>query len=215
MIDDLTTQGVTEPYRMFTSRAEYRLSLRADNADERLTGLGLAIGCVGRPRADAHRARMQKLDAARALLKGLTATPNELQKRGLAVNSDGVRRSAFELAAQAEFPIARLSEVWPECRAIAPDIVTRVEYDAKYAAYLDRQAEDIERYRRDEAMTIPADFSFQNLPGLSSELSAKFEARRPATIGQAGRVEGVTPAALAVVAAHVRKQTRSEARRAG
>jgi len=214
MIDDLTTHGVTEPYRMFTSRAEYRLSLRADNADERLTGLGIEIGCVTRARAIAHGDRMEKLSAARALMQGLTATPNELGKRGLAVNADGVRRSAFELAAQPEFPIARLAEVWPELGAIDAKIVTRVEFDAKYAAYLDRQSEDIERYRRDEAMTIPADFSFRSLPGLSSELSAKFETHRPATIGQAGRVEGVTPAALAVVAAHVRKQTRGEAKRA-
>jgi tRNA uridine 5-carboxymethylaminomethyl modification enzyme len=210
MVDDLTTHGVTEPYRMFTSRAEYRLSLRADNADERLTGFGMALGCVGAERAARHGARMEKLEAARALLRSLTATPNELGKHGLVVNSDGVRRSAFELAAQPEFPVARLAEMWPECRTIDQEIVMRVEFDAKYAAYLDRQAEDIERYRRDEAMTIPSNFSFRNLPGLSSELSAKFEAHRPATIGQAGRVEGVTPAALAVVAAHVRKQTRGE-----
>ena len=158
---------------------------------------------------------MDKLTAARGLLQSLTATPNELQKRGLSVNSDGVRRSAFELAAQPEFPIARLAEVWPELGAIDAKVVTRVEFDAKYAAYLDRQTEDIERYRRDEAMAIPTDFSFRDLPGLSSELSAKFETHRPATIGQAGRVEGVTPAALAVVAAHVRKQSRGEVRRVG
>jgi tRNA uridine 5-carboxymethylaminomethyl modification enzyme len=206
MIDDLTTHGVTEPYRMFTSRAEYRLSLRADNADERLTGLGLEIGCVGSTRATRHAALMAKLDVAREKLKGLSATPNELARRGLDVNADGIRRSAFELAAQPEFPLSALAEVWPALRAIEPAIVKRVEFDAKYAAYLDRQTEDIARYRRDEALAIPDDLDFSAMPGLSSELRLKFASLRPGTLGQAGRVEGVTPAALAVVAAHARKK---------
>ena len=208
MIDDLTTQGVTEPYRMFTSRAEYRISLRADNADERLTDLGIEIGCVGFSRAARHRTLMAKLDAARVILRGSSATPDELARRGLNVNADGIRRSAFELAAQPEFPLCLLAEVWPEFKDIEPAIVKRVEFDAKYSAYLDRQTEDIARYRRDEALAIPQDLDFREMPGLSSELRLKFETLRPGTLGQAGRVEGVTPAALAVVAAHVRKKAR-------
>ena len=205
MLDDLTTLGVTEPYRMFTSRAEFRLSLRADNADERLTERGLALGCVGRERANAYCDDRDRLAEARAMLCEATATPSFLAARGLSVNQDGLRRSAFELAAQPQFAIASLARVWPELGRIAPPLARRLEADAKYAVYLDRQAEDVARYRREESMALPDDLDYAGLSGLSNELRQKFVQVRPRSLGQAGRVEGVTPAALALVAAHARR----------
>ncbi|MGD0562483.1 MAG: tRNA uridine-5-carboxymethylaminomethyl(34) synthesis enzyme MnmG [Roseiarcus sp.] len=207
MIDDLVTKGVTEPYRIFTSRAEYRLSLRADNADERLTGKGAKLDCVGPERAALHRDAMARLDAARSAMKAATASPTALAAAGIMVNQDGVRRSAFELAAQPHLTIEALARVWPELGAIDASLARRVEADAKYAVYLDRQDEDVARYRRSEAATIPADFDYSNLSGLSNELKAKFIAARPASLGQAGRIEGATPAALALIAAHARRRT--------
>ena len=209
MIDDLTTQGVTEPYRMFTSRAEFRLSLRADNADERLTDKGITLGSVGPERRGAFRALQGQLDEARAMLKTATATPRVLEAHGLSVNRDGARRSAFELAAQAQFPIAHLMGVWPELANIPAKLIPRLEADAKYSVYLDRQAEDVARYRRDEAAILPADLDYAHLSGLSNEIKQKFIAVRPASLGQARRIEGVTPAALALIAAHARRADRS------
>ncbi len=205
MVDDLTTHGVSEPYRMFTSRAEYRLSLRADNADERLTEKGIVLGCVGAERASAWRGARDRLERARALLRTVTATPPVLEAHGLSVNQDGVRRSAFELAAQPQFPIPALARVWPELLSIPRELVPRLEADAKYAVYLDRQAEDVARYRREDAMAIPDDFDYARISGLSTELREKFVAVRPRSLGQAGRIEGMTPAALALVAAHARR----------
>jgi tRNA uridine 5-carboxymethylaminomethyl modification enzyme len=212
MIDDLTTHGVTEPYRMFTSRAEFRLSLRADNADERLTAKGIALGCVGPERARAFRALEGELDRARATLKAVTATPSELEAHGIIVNRDGARRSAFELAAQAQFPLALLARVWPQLANIPANLVSRLEADAKYSVYLDRQAEDIARCRRDDSAILPADLDYGRLSGLSNEIRQKFIAVRPASLGQARRIEGVTPAALALIAAHARKAGRASAR---
>jgi tRNA uridine 5-carboxymethylaminomethyl modification enzyme len=212
MIDDLITKGVSEPYRMFTSRAEYRLSLRADNADERLTPRGVALGCVGPERAASHRAAAARLEAARAMMTAASASPTALAAAGIAVNQDGVRRSAFELAAQPHLSIEALARVWPELGAIEPALARRLEADAKYAVYLDRQDEDVARYRRSEALTIPADFDYASLSGLSNELKAKFIAVRPASLGQAGRVEGATPAALALIAAHAGRRTRAAGR---
>ncbi len=205
MVDDLTTHGVSEPYRRFTSRAEYRLSLRADNADERLTAKGIALGCVGAEREAAWRGARDRLEHARALLRAATATPPVLEAHGLAVNQDGVRRSAFELAAQPQFPISALARMWPELASIPSDLVPRLEADAKYAVYLDRQAEDVARYRREDAMPIPDDLDYARISGLSTELREKFVAVRPRSLGQAGRIEGMTPAALALVAAHARR----------
>ena len=207
MIDDLTTQGVSEPYRMFTSRAEYRLSLRADNADERLTANGVALGCVGAKRAELHRRRQDALEAARALLKGATASPARLESFGIAVNQDGARRSAFDLAAQPQFPLAVLARVWPELAEIPRRLVPRLEADAKYAVYVERQAEDVARTRREDSLLLPESLDYSELPGLSREMRQKFAAVRPRSLGQAGRIEGVTPAALAVVAAHARRGT--------
>ncbi len=205
MIDDLVTHGVSEPYRIFTSRAEYRLSLRADNAPERLTDKGVALGCVGAARAAFHRAESAELAAGRALMNAARAAPGTLIAAGIPVNQDGVRRSAFELAAQPHLGLEALSRVWPELAAIPPKFARRLEADAKYAVYLDRQEEDVARYRRSEQMAIPADLDYASLSGLSNELKAKFLAVRPASLGQAGRIEGATPAALALVAAHARR----------
>ena len=211
MIDDLTTHGVSEPYRMFTSRAEFRLSLRADNADERLTAKGVALGCVGSERARAFGETRDRLNRARAMLGAATATPQALAEQGLAVNRDGVRRSAFELAAQSQFPLAVLARVWPQLAEIPSALVPRLEADAKYAVYLDRQAEDVARYRRDESMTLPPDLDYERLSGLSNEIRHKFAAARPASLSQAGRIEGVTPAALTLLAAHARRAARNPA----
>ena len=212
MIDDLTTHGVSEPYRMFTSRAEFRLSLRADNADERLTAKGIALGCVGPIRSRAFRETQDRLKRARAMLDAATATPQVLAAHGLLVNRDGARRSAFELAAQSQFPIAVLTRVWPQLAEIPPALARRLEADAKYSVYLDRQAEDVARYRRDESAALPPDLDYDRLSGLSNEIRHKFAAVRPTSLGQAGRIEGVTPAALALLSAHARRVARSQPR---
>ena len=206
MIDDLTTRGVSEPYRMFTSRAEFRLSLRADNADERLTSKGVALGCVGPMRAERFAATRADLKTARALMASRVASPKTLEAHAIHVNQDGVRRSAFELAAQPEYSLARLANVWPELKAIPDALVRRLEADAKYAVYVDRQQIDIDNFRKAEQLTLPADFDYAALSGLSNELRDKFTLARPTTIGQAGRIEGVTPAALALIAAHLRRR---------
>jgi tRNA uridine 5-carboxymethylaminomethyl modification enzyme len=211
MIDDLTTRGVTEPYRMFTSRAEYRLTLRADNADQRLTGQGIAIGCVGAARAARHRAKMDELDAARTLARTVSLTPTEAQRHGLALNRDGQRRSAFDLLAYPNLGLADLARIWPEFGRLAPAIAAQLEIDAKYAVYLDRQAEDVAAFRRDESLALPEDLDFTQISGLSNEMKQKFAARRPRTVGQASRLDGVTPAALTLLAAHVRRSGRRRA----
>ena len=211
MIDDLTTRGVTEPYRMFTSRAEYRLTLRADNADQRLTGQGIAIGCVGAERAVRHRAKMAALAAARAMASSVSLTPSEAQRHGLALNRDGQRRSAFDILAYPNLGLANLAGIWPAFGELAPSIAAQLEIDAKYAVYLDRQAEDVAAFRRDESLMLPDDLDFGQISGLSNEMKQKFAAQRPRTVGQAGRLDGVTPAALTLLAAHVRRGSRRRA----
>lgn len=206
MIDDLVTKGVTEPYRMFTSRAEYRLALRADNADQRLTPKGLAAGCVGRERAEVFRAKMAGLDAARALARGLTLTPKEAADRGLKVNQDGQRRSAFQLLSYPTISLDDLAGIWPELGAFAPGVREQIEIDALYAGYLDRQEADVIAFRRDESLRLPPDLDYSAVGGLSAEVRQKFSAARPVTLGQAGRIEGVTPGALTALLAHVKKR---------
>jgi tRNA uridine 5-carboxymethylaminomethyl modification enzyme len=208
MIDDLTTRGVTEPYRMFTSRAEYRLTLRADNADQRLTGQGIAIGCVGAERAARHRTKMAELEAARALARSVSLTPTEAHRHGLALNRDGQRRTAFDLLAYPNLGLADLARIWPEFGRLTPSIAAQLEIDAKYAVYLDRQAEDVAAFRRDESLVLPEDLDFAQVAGLSNEMKQKFAAQRPRTVGQASRLDGVTPAALTLLAAHVRRGSR-------
>jgi tRNA uridine 5-carboxymethylaminomethyl modification enzyme len=207
MIDDLVTRGISEPYRMFTSRAEYRLTLRADNADQRLTEKGIALGCVGRARAQHHRAKMDALNAARALSKSLTITPNEAIKHGLSLNRDGQRRSAFELMAYPDIGWSEVRTIWPELSAIDSVIATHLEIDAKYDVYLERQSADVEAFRRDEGMVL-SEVDYQQVPGLSNEVRAKLAKARPFTVGQAGRIDGMTPAALGILAAYLRREAR-------
>ncbi|HWA91289.1 MAG TPA: tRNA uridine-5-carboxymethylaminomethyl(34) synthesis enzyme MnmG [Rhizomicrobium sp.] len=204
LIDDLVTRGVSEPYRMFTSRAEYRLSLRADNADQRLTALGAAAGCVGSARAAAFAAKMEALAQAKAQLKGLNLTPNEAQRHGIAIRLDGVRRNAMELLALPAVDLDVLGRIWPALTDLAPDVAEQLEIDAQYAGYLDRQEADILAFRRDEGMALPHDLDYRAVQGLSSEARQKLSHIRPATLGQAARIDGMTPAALTLVLAHVR-----------
>jgi tRNA uridine 5-carboxymethylaminomethyl modification enzyme len=205
MIDDLVTRGVTEPYRMFTSRAEYRLTLRADNADQRLTPLGVAIGCVGAERQAAFAAKSRRLAEGEALLRSLTLTPDQAAKSGLSINRDGRKRSAFELLAYPDVGLARLASIWPELTRFDAKIAGQLAVDARYAVYLARQEMDIASFRKDEAIAIPQDFVFAALPGLSTELRQKLERHRPASLGQAARLDGMTPAALMLLLAHLKK----------
>jgi len=205
MIDDLVTRGVSEPYRMFTSRAEYRLQLRADNADQRLTDKGIAIGCIGAERARMHREKTSALNDAREFAKSISVTPKEAERYGLSLNKDGQRRTAFELLSYPNVTITHLAKIWPRFGEIAPKIAEQIEIDAKYDVYLSRQAADIAAYRRDESLELPNDFNYATLPGLSNEMKQKLQTHRPRTIGQAGRIDGVTPAALTLLVAHIRR----------
>ncbi|MFZ1174228.1 tRNA uridine-5-carboxymethylaminomethyl(34) synthesis enzyme MnmG [Bradyrhizobium sp.] len=210
MIDDLVTRGITEPYRMFTSRAEYRLTLRADNADQRLTDKGIALGCVGQARSRHHRAKMAALNAAKARAQSLSLTPNEAARYGLTLNKDGQRRSAFELLAYPEIGWEQVRSIWPELSAVDPGIAVHLEIDAKYDVYLKRQMADVEAFRRDEGLVL-TEVDFGQVPGLSNEARGKLEAARPRTVGQAGRLDGVTPAALGILAAYLRREARRKA----
>ncbi len=209
MIDDLVTRGVTEPYRMFTSRAEYRLTLRADNADQRLTEKGIAIGCVGSERAGAFRAKMTALNDARHLAGSLSVTPSEAERHGLTLKKDGQRRSAIDLLSYPNLGMADAIRVWPQLAEIPANIAQQIETDAKYAVYLDRQNADVAAYRRDESVELPEAFDYAAMTALSNEVRQKLESIRPRTIGQAGRIDGMTPAALTLLAAHVRRKPRN------
>jgi tRNA uridine 5-carboxymethylaminomethyl modification enzyme len=209
MIDDLVTRGVSEPYRMFTSRAEYRLTLRADNADQRLTEKGIAKGLVGAERARAFHAKIEALNAARAKLSALKLSPNEAASFGLRINHDGVRRSGFDLLGFSDVDFAALRRVWPELASIDPGIAGQIEIDAKYAVYLDRQAADIAGFRRDEALAIPESLDYHRMPGLSAEVRQKLSSVKPLTMGQASRIEGMTPAALTLLAARIKRAGRA------
>jgi tRNA uridine 5-carboxymethylaminomethyl modification enzyme len=213
MIDDLVMRGVSEPYRMFTSRAEYRLTLRADNADQRLTDKGIALGCVGAERGKAHRSKMAALQAARAMAQGLSLTPTEADRHGLALRKDGQRRTAFELLSYPDIGIADLARIWPSFGQLAPKIAEQIEIDAKYEVYLSRQAADVESYRRDEGLVLPEDIDYGALSGLSNEVRHKLQIHRPRTVGQAARIDGITPAALTLLVAHLRRtKSRKSAR---
>ncbi len=216
MIDDLVTRGVTEPYRMFTSRAEYRLALRADNADQRLTAKGIALGCVGEKRARMFHVKSAALNEAREFAKSVSVTPKEAGRHGIALNKDGQRRTAFELLSYPNIEISDLARIWPRFAEVAPKIAEQIEIDATYDVYLSRQAADVESYRRDESFALPENLDYACLPGLSNEAKQKLIAHRPRTIGHASRIDGITPAVLTLLVAHVKRDKRKprEAKRA-
>jgi tRNA uridine 5-carboxymethylaminomethyl modification enzyme len=205
LIDDLTSRGVTEPYRMFTSRAEYRLSLRADNADLRLTPWGIQAGLVKAQRAERFEIWKNEIDGLRQILKKLEITPNAARQHGLKVNQDGSRRSAFELLSYAENSVARLLPIWPELAAFGKNICEPIEIEASYAVYLERQQRDIAVQKKEENRTIPESFEYSRLPGLSNELKQKLQSQRPRTIAHAGNIEGMTPAAITIILAQLRR----------
>ena len=205
MIDDLVGRGVTEPYRMFTSRAEYRLHLRADNADQRLTPRGLAVGCVGSERERAYGAKFERLERGRALAAALQASPDALRTRGLAVNLDGVKRSALDLLGHPGVDIARLQAIWPELGALETDVAIQLENEALYRGYLERQEADIRAFRRDEALLLPDGLDYSMIPGLSNEARERLATARPGTLGAASRLPGMTPAALVTLLRYVRR----------
>jgi len=205
MIDDLITRGITEPYRMFTSRAEFRLHLRADNADQRLTPLGMDIGLVGAERTSLYSEKASELDAGRALLNMLTTSPNVARKAGIAVNEDGKARSAFELLSYPDILPNDVARLWPEVLDIPAPIMEQLVVEAQYAVYLDRQRNDIEAVRRDEHKAIPENLDYDIIPGLSIELRQKLLAQKPQTIAQAQAVDGMTPAAVTLLLAVIRK----------
>jgi len=215
MIDDLVTRGVTEPYRMFTSRAEFRLSLRIDNADERLTDFADELGIVGSARLARARARQEDIAKLTQLLKDRTLTPREASVAGIELNRDGVRRSAFQVLSHPGVDIGRLSAIWPDLAAFSETTRARVEADATYAVYLDRQAAEIEAYQRDMALVIPADLDLDTISGLSNELRMKVQQSAPDNLAQARQIEGMTPAALTLLAAHARKRRDGSSVRAG
>ena len=206
MVDDLVTRGVTEPYRMFTSRAEYRLTLRADNADQRLTDKGIALGCVGQERTRSHRTKMTALQEARAIAEMLTVTPNEAARHGLELRRDGQRRTAFDLLSYPGISSADLARIWPRFADFDKKTASQLETDAKYAVYLSRQAADVESYRRDESLVLSEGLDYSELPGLSNEVRHKLQTHRPRTVGHAGRLDGITPAALTLLVAHLHRE---------
>lgn len=211
LIDDLVTQGVNEPYRMFTSRAEYRLLLRADNADQRLTPAGISVGCVGSERTQAFSAKQQALADARQQVDALTILPIELSRKGFKVNQDGIRRTALELLRYPEIAMGDLLNLWPELAAIPSDILEQLEIDGRYAGYIQRQEADIAAFRRDEALQLPKDLDYSRVGSLSNEMQLKLGQHRPDTLGAAARIPGVTPAALVALLRHVRRRDRDTA----
>ena len=211
LIDDLVTQGVSEPYRMFTSRAEYRLLLRADNADQRLTPHGLSVGCVGTEREKAFHVKQAALDAAREKMQALSVLPIELERAGFKVNQDGVRRTAHDLMRFPDIDFTALQKLWPELSCIDPAVAEQVEIDARYAGYIQRQEADIKAFRRDEDLKIPDTLDYKTVGSLSNEMRVKLEQARPETLGVAARIPGVTPAALVALLRHVKRRDKKEA----
>ncbi|MEA2755746.1 MAG: tRNA uridine 5-carboxymethylaminomethyl modification enzyme [Aliidongia sp.] len=209
MIDDLVTRGTAEPYRMFTSRAEYRLVLRADNADRRLTPRGLEIGCIGATRMEAWQDKAQRLREAAALVAGLAMTPPALARHGIAVNADGQIRNAVDLLSRPEITLERLAAIWPVLGGFRRDIAEQIEIDCRYAAYIDRQQADIDAFRRDEALSLPLDLDYDLVGSLSNEVRQKLAMVRPATLGAAGRIPGVTPSAMIALLKFVKRDRRT------
>ncbi len=208
MIDDLITRGAPEPYRMFTSRAEYRLSLRADNADQRLTPLGEAVGCIGSERSAVYAKKAAKLVSARAMARERSLTPDEARLAGIKVNRDGARRTVHELLSYRNVTVSALASIWPELGDISTEVAEQLEIDARYAGYLSRQDADIVAFRRDEALRLPADLDYDEVPGLSAEVREKLGAAHPPTLAAAARIAGVTPAALSTLLGYVKREKR-------
>ena len=208
MIDDLVTRGVSEPYRMFTSRAEFRLSLRADNADQRLTPFGMELGIVSEERARRFQAKRARLSQAREALRAHSLTPNQASAAGIRVGRDGVRRTGADLLAFKGVDIRKLAGIWPELSGLEPSIAAQVENEAQYANYLERQQKEAEALERDEAQRIPRGFDYRSIPGISNELLGKLSKAQPETLGQAGRIEGMTPAALVLILSSVKSGER-------
>ncbi|MFC7292337.1 tRNA uridine-5-carboxymethylaminomethyl(34) synthesis enzyme MnmG [Hirschia litorea] len=209
MIDDLVTRGVSEPYRMFTSRAEYRLSLRADNADQRLTGLAIDLGLTSKERKQAFEAKMQSLNEGRELLNKLNMTPNDAEAIGIKITQDGRRRTAFDMLSFPNVKLDTLSAMWPEIMDIPERVREQLEIEAIYAGYLIRQQTDIESFQKDEKLRLPQELDYSNVGGLSNEARSKLEAIRPLTLGQASRIEGVTPGAITALLAYVKRSQRA------
>lgn len=210
MVDDLVSRGVTEPYRMFTSRAEFRLSLRADNADTRLTPLAIEWGIASAERRRRFEAWEKALEDARSLAKSRDLTPNEAERHGIILNRDGIRRTAYDLLAYPDVTLERLSSIWPEFGTIPPKVAERLETEASYAVYLERQAADTEMIRQEERTAIPEDTNFDAVPGLSNELRDKLKRRCPRTLAEAQRIDGMTPAALALILMTIRNNLRRQ-----
>lgn len=205
MIDDLIRLGTSEPYRMFTSRSEYRLTLRADNADLRLTGKGIKAGCIGSARRAHYEAKEKAIAVSRETLKGLTITPNEARQHGLVLNQDGIRRSAFDLLNYSLVELRTLAAIWPEMQAIDADVMEQLQVESLYASYLDRQYLDIESFKKEEGLRIPEGFDYDTMASLSNEVRAKLKHAAPETVGAAGRIPGITPAALSILIATLKK----------
>jgi tRNA uridine 5-carboxymethylaminomethyl modification enzyme len=207
MIDDLITKGVTEPYRMFTSRAEYRLTLRSDNADQRLTPLGIKLGCVDKNRKDFFNEKMNNLENARNLAKSLIITPSKATSYGLKINQDGIKRNVLDLLSYSEIDMTVLSKIWPELNDIKKDIAEQLEADALYSGYLDRQDADIMSFKKDESLLIPDNINYKDINGLPNEACEKLMKFKPASIGQAARLEGITPATILAILAHLKSRS--------
>ncbi|MDB3878490.1 tRNA uridine-5-carboxymethylaminomethyl(34) synthesis enzyme MnmG [Amylibacter sp.] len=205
MIDDLVTRGVTEPYRMFTSRAEYRLSLRADNADQRLTPLGIKCGLVHEKRRNLFNARLEILNNAKSLLNSYSITPTQAKKAGISIKQDGIHRSAMDLLSFKGVDLQKLTNIWPDLSSLDKGVRDQLEKDAVYVNYIDRQSSAVEAMRKDEQLSIPENFNFKDISGLSNEIKQKLAHSRPSTLAQAGRIEGMTPAALALILTSIRR----------
>ncbi|WP_417789850.1 tRNA uridine-5-carboxymethylaminomethyl(34) synthesis enzyme MnmG [Terasakiella pusilla] len=205
LADDLVTKGTNEPYRMFTSRAEYRLILRADNADQRLTRLGMEVGCISSARARAFEVKEKAIHEAKARMLALSATPQELAKFGIKVNMDGQRRTAMALLAYPDAPLEKVKEIWPELNDITGAVAEQVEIEGRYAGYLERQEADIRAFRRDESLSLPADLDYMSIEGMSTEVRSKLAQHKPSTLGAAARISGITPAALTALLSYVKR----------
>tara|TARA_B100000700_G_C14883174_1_gene779075 strand:- start:51 stop:1136 length:1086 start_codon:yes stop_codon:yes gene_type:complete len=206
LIDDLVTKGTKEPYRMFTSRAEYRLLLRADNADQRLTGLGIKIGCVSKKRKDFFEEKMGRIKLGFDLVRKNTITPNRLKKNGIKINHDGKKRSAIELLSFKNISFADIKKIWPETKLLKKDVIEQIEIESQYSGYLSRQRDDIKDFKKEERLLLPKGIDYKNVGSLSTEIVEKLSAAQPPTLGAASRISGVTPAAIIALLRFVKKQ---------